>query len=123
MHTGSDTTAHRVYYQKLVEGNVPAMGGGAYKLAQDPRITPFGRTLRRYSIDEFPQLLNVLKGDMSLVGPRPPIPYEVEFYGPRELARLSVNPRLTGLWQGTGRCNLNFQGKGQLGLTYIFNCA
>jgi len=121
MHAGNDPTSHRLYYRRLVEGNLPAEGGGAYKLAHDPRITPFGRTLRRYSIDEFPQLLNVLKGDMSLVGPRPPIPYEVEFYGPRELARLSVNPGLTGLWQVSGRCNLNFQEMVELDLTYIAN--
>jgi lipopolysaccharide/colanic/teichoic acid biosynthesis glycosyltransferase len=121
MHAGNDATAHRKYYRLLVEGNVPAMGGGAFKLAQDPRITPFGRILRRYSIDEFPQLLNVLKGDMSLVGPRPPIPYEVEFYGPREFARLTVTPGLTGLWQVSGRCNLNFQEMIELDLTYIAN--
>jgi lipopolysaccharide/colanic/teichoic acid biosynthesis glycosyltransferase len=120
MFDGSDPSSHRQYYQQLIQGGAPPPNG-VYKLATDPRITPLGRVLRRFSLDEFPQLLNVLKGDMSLVGPRPPIPYEVEFYGPRELARLSVNPGLTGLWQVSGRCNLNFQEMVELDLTYIAN--
>ena len=120
MLNGNDPAAHRDYYAQLVRGEArPAEG--SFKLAQDPRITPLGRFLRRNSIDEFPQLLNVLKGDMSLVGPRPPIPYEVEFYGPREQTRLSVTPGLTGLWQVSGRCTLNFQEMVELDLRYISN--
>jgi exopolysaccharide biosynthesis polyprenyl glycosylphosphotransferase len=120
MYDGNDASSHRAYYQQLIRGGAAAPRG-AYKLADDPRVTSFGRILRRYSLDEFPQLLNVLKGDMSLVGPRPPIPYEVECYGPRELSRLAVSPGLTGLWQVSGRSNLNFQEMIELDLNYIAN--
>jgi lipopolysaccharide/colanic/teichoic acid biosynthesis glycosyltransferase len=82
-------------------------------------VTRIGRILRRYSLDEFPQLVNVLKGDMSLVGPRPSIPYEVEMYGPREMRRLRVRPGLTGLWQVSGRSTLTFQEMIELDLAYI----
>jgi lipopolysaccharide/colanic/teichoic acid biosynthesis glycosyltransferase len=74
-----------------------------FKLPMDPRITRVGRVLRRFSLDELPQLLNILAGDMSLVGPRPPLPREVESYEPRHLVRLSVVPGLTGPWQVNGR--------------------
>jgi lipopolysaccharide/colanic/teichoic acid biosynthesis glycosyltransferase len=120
MFDGNDPSAHRAYYAQLVTANVAAVRG-AYKLVDDPRVTPVGRVLRRFSFDELPQLLNVIKGDMSLVGPRPPIPYEVEFYGPRERARLSVTPGLTGLWQVSGRSTLSFKEMIELDLAYIDN--
>jgi lipopolysaccharide/colanic/teichoic acid biosynthesis glycosyltransferase len=85
----------------------------------DPRIIRTGRLLRRFSLDELPQLLNVLQGNMSLVGPRPPIPYEVELYNPRERLRLQATPGLTGLWQVSGRNRLTFQQMVELDLTYI----
>lgn len=115
---GNDASQHRAYYEQLIRGAAPPVKG-TYKMANDARITPFGRLLRRYSLDEFPQLINVLRGDMSLVGPRPPIPYEVSWYGPRELQRLSVTPGITGLWQVSGRSTLNFQEMIELDLAYI----
>mgnify|MGYP000921772785 FL=1 len=82
--------------------------GPIFKMKNDPRITPIGRFLRKYSLDELPQLFNVFKGDMSLVGPRPPIPHEVEQYDEYCLERLSVRPGLTCYWQIMGRSNLSF---------------
>jgi len=120
MFDGNDPAAHRAYYVELVTANTAA-AQGAYKLVADPRVTSVGRVLRRFSFDELPQLLNVVKGDMSLVGPRPPIPYEVELYGPRERARLSVTPGLTGLWQVSGRSTLSFKEMIELDLAYINN--
>jgi lipopolysaccharide/colanic/teichoic acid biosynthesis glycosyltransferase len=120
MYQNTDPTPHREYYARLVRGDALA-SVGSFKLTRDPRVTSFGRLLRRSSLDEIPQLLHVLKGDMSLVGPRPPIPYEVELYSPREMARLRVTPGLTGLWQVSGRSTLNFQQMVELDLAYIKN--
>ncbi len=83
--------------------------GAAFKIMQDPRITGVGRFLRQSSLDEFPQLINVLKGDMSIVGPRPQIPEEVLQYEPRHALRLLVKPGLTCLWQVSGRSHLDFE--------------
>jgi lipopolysaccharide/colanic/teichoic acid biosynthesis glycosyltransferase len=118
MYYGSDESVHRTYYQELIEGRAAPMGR-LYKYEADPRVTPIGRVLRRYSLDEFPQLWNVINGDMSLVGPRPPIPYEVQLYGSRELGRLSATPGITGLWQVSGRSTLSFQEMIDLDLAYI----
>jgi lipopolysaccharide/colanic/teichoic acid biosynthesis glycosyltransferase len=122
MHVGSDVGSgveiHRTYVRALI-GGVAEPNAGAFKLIDDPRVTPFGRVLRRFSLDELPQLFNVLKGDMSLVGPRPPLGYEVELYGARERARLSVPPGLTGLWQISGRSELSFHQMVDLDLQYI----
>ncbi len=90
-----------------------------YKLRRNPRVTRFGRLLRRTSLDELPQLLNVLRGDMSLVGPRPPIPYEVEHYLEWHKARLSVLPGLTGLWQIKGHHLTTFDEMVRMDLEYI----
>jgi len=89
------------------------------KLTQDPRITPLGRILRKTSLDELPQLWNVLKGDMSLVGPRPPIPYEVDEYQPRHMRRLHAKPGMTGLWQVEGRSAVDFEQMVVLDVDYI----
>lgn len=93
--------------------------GPAFKMAHDPRITPAGRFLRRTSIDELPQLFNILKGDMSVVGPRPPLPREVEQYNDWEWGRLAVRPGLTCYWQVSGRSNLSFDEWMTLDLKYI----
>ena len=90
-----------------------------FKWSADPRITPVGRILRRFSLDELPQLLNVLRGDMSLVGPRPPIPEEVERYTPRQLGRLAVRPGLTCTWQVGGRAEIPFEEQVEMDLDYI----
>jgi exopolysaccharide biosynthesis polyprenyl glycosylphosphotransferase len=92
-----------------------------FKAKQDPRITRVGKVLRRYSIDELPQLFNVLAGTMSLVGPRPPLPEEVAMYEPDALRRLRVRPGLTGLWQVSGRSNLNWEDSLRLDLWYVDN--
>jgi exopolysaccharide biosynthesis polyprenyl glycosylphosphotransferase len=95
--------------------------GPLFKLRQDPRVTPLGRWLRRYSIDELPQLLNVLRGEMSLVGPRPPLASEVARYEDWQLDRLEVRPGLTGLWQTSGRSELSFDEYVRLDLFYVEN--
>jgi len=95
--------------------------GPVFKIKNDPRITRIGEFIRKYSIDELPQLLNVLKGDMSLVGPRPPVSSEVEKYGDWEWRRLEVLPGITGLWQVSGRSDLSFQQWMNLDLYYIEN--
>jgi len=97
------------------------MTGPVFKMKSDPRVTPVGRVLRRFSLDELPQLWNVLKGDMSLVGPRPPIPEEVASYHRWHRRRLSMKPGLTCLWQISGRNNIDFDRWMQLDLQYIDN--
>ncbi|CAL9596780.1 hypothetical protein SUDANB106_05360 [Streptomyces sp. enrichment culture] len=95
--------------------------GGMFKIREDPRVTRLGRVLRRYSLDELPQLFNVLAGHMSLVGPRPPLPEEVERYDDTELRRLSVKPGITGLWQVSGRSDLSWDETVALDLRYVDN--
>jgi lipopolysaccharide/colanic/teichoic acid biosynthesis glycosyltransferase len=95
------------------------VNGPAFKIADDPRITGVGRVLRRLSLDELPQLWNVLVGDMSLVGPRPALPREVEIYDIWHRRRLSMKPGITGLWQVTARSNREFDDRAQLDLKYI----
>ncbi|MDD5449168.1 MAG: sugar transferase [Candidatus Omnitrophica bacterium] len=107
--------------EKLKEGmrHLSDMEGPIFKIKRDPRITRIGRFLRRTSIDEFPQLFNVLKGDMTLIGPRPPLVEEVRKYGKREMRRLSVKPGMTGLWQVSGRNDISFLEWMELDLYYI----
>jgi lipopolysaccharide/colanic/teichoic acid biosynthesis glycosyltransferase len=93
--------------------------GPVFKCRRDPRITPFGRLIRKLSIDELPQLINVLRGEMSLVGPRPPLPEEYGAYGPRERKRMHVTPGMTGIWQISGRSNLDFETWIDLDMRYI----
>jgi len=120
-----DDTKHREYSEAFVrngaEAGVDDSGRKIYKITDDPRVTPFGRFLRRTSLDEFPQIINVLKGEMSLVGPRPCLPYEWELYEDWHKARLSATPGLTGLWQVTGRSNVTFHDMVILDLYYLYN--
>jgi lipopolysaccharide/colanic/teichoic acid biosynthesis glycosyltransferase len=95
--------------------------GPLFKLRSDPRVTSVGRFLRRYSVDELPQLVNVLKGEMSLVGPRPPLASEVALYEEWQLDRLEVRPGITGLWQVSGRSELSFEDYVRLDLFYVEN--
>jgi lipopolysaccharide/colanic/teichoic acid biosynthesis glycosyltransferase len=122
MYVVNDHTLHKEFVARLIKGKVKAEEGsdsGIYKIQQDPRITPFGRLLRRTSLDELPQFWNVLRGDMSLVGPRPPIPYELENYDVWHRRRvLEVKPGITGLWQVTGRSRTTFDDMVRLDLQY-----
>jgi exopolysaccharide biosynthesis polyprenyl glycosylphosphotransferase len=95
--------------------------GPIFKMKNDPRITRVGRFLRRFSIDELPQIINVLKGELSLVGPRPPLPSEVEKYNEWEMKRMNVKQGITGLWQISGRSDLSFEEMSRLDLYYIQN--
>nr|BFE85692.1 hypothetical protein GCM10020093_082930 [Planobispora longispora] len=95
--------------------------GVLFKLRKDPRVTPVGSWLRRYSLDELPQLMNVLTGEMSLVGPRPPLPAEVAQYGTDVHRRLVVKPGMTGLWQVSGRSDLSWEESVRLDLRYVEN--
>jgi lipopolysaccharide/colanic/teichoic acid biosynthesis glycosyltransferase len=114
---------HRSYVLGVINGNgssqPTARDDGLQKLENDSRVTRVGAFLRRFSMDELPQLWNVLRGDMTLIGPRPPIPYEVDFYPPHWLRRLSVKPGLTGLWQVSGRNELDYAEMVELDLEYV----
>jgi lipopolysaccharide/colanic/teichoic acid biosynthesis glycosyltransferase len=119
MRSDADPRGHREYVTALIEGKA-ADGGrkNLYKLAVDDRITPVGRWIRKWSLDELPQLLNVIAGDMSLVGPRPAIPYEVEKYPSWYLKRFAVKPGLTGLWQVSGRNQRTYEEMVRLDIDY-----
>lgn len=107
--------------EELLEelNNQNELTGPVFKMKEDPRITKVGKFIRKTSIDELPQLFNILKGDMSLVGPRPPIPREVEKYTEYQLQRLSVKPGLTCIWQVSGRNSIDFDQWIELDLQYI----
>jgi lipopolysaccharide/colanic/teichoic acid biosynthesis glycosyltransferase len=121
MYTGSPDQVHREYVRKLLMQDEPPDGGrhGVFKLEHDERITPLGRLIRRSSIDELPQLLNVIRGDMSLVGPRPALPWEAEMFDAIYFPRFHVPPGLTGLWQVSGRNSLTMRQGLDLDLEYV----
>ncbi|MEJ5377799.1 MAG: sugar transferase [bacterium] len=123
MYHNCDQSLHREYVTRLIENRAEThdlKGKTFFKLARDPRVTPLGRILRITSLDELPQLFNVLKGEMSLVGPRPPIPYEVEHYKSWQLRRLlEARPGITGLWQVCGRATTTFEEQVRLDLRYV----
>ena len=108
---------NEVLYKKYIDNN--------YKLEpeEDPRITSIGRFLRKTSLDELPQFINVLKGDMSLVGPRPVVQEELKEYGPKKADFLSVSPGLTGYWQVSGRSNVGYPERVDLELHYVYNAS
>ncbi len=125
MKVNSDPALHQAYVKALIENDEVKMAAlqgtptAPRKLVNDPRIIKPGRLLRKLSLDELPQFWNVLRGDMSLVGPRPAIPYEVEMYKPWHLRRLEAQPGLTGLQQVKARCNTDFDTQMQRDLEYI----
>jgi lipopolysaccharide/colanic/teichoic acid biosynthesis glycosyltransferase len=127
MHVHADPAIHKAYVKALIENDeekMTALQGAKTqprKLVNDSRIIRPGRLLRKLSLDELPQFWNVLKGDMSLVGPRPAIPYEVEMYKPWHLRRLEVQPGLTGLQQVKNRCMTDFDQQVRLDIEYIKN--
>lgn len=117
MRSGDDTH-HREWLANFVLADAP-YADGAYKVRDDPRVTPLGRLLRRTSVDEVPQFVNVLMGDMSIVGPRPPIEYEYALYDEHARLRLTVKPGITGLYQVTARSQVPFSEMLALDLQYI----
>jgi lipopolysaccharide/colanic/teichoic acid biosynthesis glycosyltransferase len=124
MHSDSESELHRQYIARFIAGeaggkSVRNDGAVVYKLLGDPRVTSVGHFLRRTSLDELPQLVNVLKGEMSLVGPRPPLPYELEAYDIWHRRRLvEARPGITGLWQISGRSRVKFDDMVRLDLRY-----
>ena len=129
MKVGSDSNVHKEYIKKLISGNAERHqcegdGEGVFKLVGDTRITRVGAFLRKTSLDELPQFINVLRGEMSLVGPRPPIPYEVENYQVWHRRRLlEAKPGITGLWQVSGRSRVTFDEMVRLDLRYARDCS
>lgn len=126
MYADADEALHREAYQKNIDGGSDANAGDNEKpvfgkVKDDPRITRFGKLLRQTSLDELPQLLNVVRGEMSIVGPRPPIPYEVEQYELWHRKRLDMKPGITGLWQVSGRNRLTFDEMVRADIYYIEN--
>lgn len=123
MQVDCDDREHRAMNMREILGLNPPQGdvsAADYKLdRRDPRITTVGRVLRRFSIDELPQLINVLKGEMSLVGPRPSLPWEVELYTPEQRRRHVCQPGITGLWQVSGRNSLSMPEMLALDLIYV----
>jgi lipopolysaccharide/colanic/teichoic acid biosynthesis glycosyltransferase len=125
MHVNNDPAIHREYVGALINGgraheNPGTDGGGVYKIKHDPRVTRAGKILRRTSLDELPQMINVLKGDMSLVGPRPPIPYEYRDYRLWHRRRvMDMKPGITGLWQVNGRSAVSFDEAVRMDIRYI----
>jgi lipopolysaccharide/colanic/teichoic acid biosynthesis glycosyltransferase len=118
MHHGASAEAHRQYIAALVAGDVESRPG-LKKLTSDPRVTRVGGVLRRTSLDELPQLINVVRGEMAIVGPRPALPYELEHYEPEHFARFDVRPGITGLWQVSGRNTIGFLGMLALDCEYV----
>lgn len=124
MHVNNDDSIHRAYIKKMINQGEAASEDGeekVYKIKRDPRLIPIGAFIRRYSIDELPQLFNVLRGDMSLIGPRPPIPYEVDEYREWHKRRFEGPPGITGLWQVSGRNRLSFDEMVKLDIEYLEN--
>jgi lipopolysaccharide/colanic/teichoic acid biosynthesis glycosyltransferase len=113
MYVDADSASHQQYVHALINGDAKptaadGQGEGVFHIVDDPRVTPIGRFIRKYSLDEIPQFWNVLRGDMSLVGPRPPLPYEAAEYDEWQQQRLEVQSGITGVWQVAGRNHVSF---------------
>jgi lipopolysaccharide/colanic/teichoic acid biosynthesis glycosyltransferase len=130
MYRDAGDSVHREFVRRWIEGATPqngnrtltpAKGARVFKITNDYRVTKAGRFLRRFSIDELPQLINVVRGEMSLIGPRPALPYELELYADWHRNRLDAVPGITGLWQVSGRNQLSFDEMVQLDLEYLEN--
>lgn len=120
MYTNTSPELHKAYIKQLMKQNQPGSGTTTWlPPANDPRVTPLGRFLRRTGLDELPQLFNVVKGEMSLVGPRPPLTYEVELYESWQMHRMTITPGISGLWQVSGRGTASFEEMVRLDLEYI----
>jgi lipopolysaccharide/colanic/teichoic acid biosynthesis glycosyltransferase len=121
MYLDNDDRIHRDYVTGLLsdEAAAPAGASGLFKLEADPRVTRLGSWLRRSSLDELPQLINVLKGEMSLVGPRPVLSWEADMFGQRYQRRFDVKPGMTGLWQVSGRSRLSMREALELDVEYV----
>lgn len=126
MRSDCDDNLHREFTRNFIQGQMlkselDVTESSLYKITDDPRITSVGNFLRRTSLDELPQFINILKGEMSIVGPRPPLSYEYEHYADWHKLRLKVRPGLTGLWQVSGRSSVPFHEMVKLDLYYIEN--
>ena len=121
MHVDCDDRLHRDFVTRMLSGDTAgeAAPDGVFKLADDPRVTRIGHFLRRTSLDELPQLVNVLRGEMSLVGPRPALPWEIDLYGPTHRLRFQVRPGMTGLWQVRGRNRVDLARALDLDVEYV----
>jgi lipopolysaccharide/colanic/teichoic acid biosynthesis glycosyltransferase len=122
MYVNNDDAAHRNAIEQFMQGeriNTSTRTANHYKIVADRRITRVGKFLRKTSLDELPQFLNVLRGEMSLVGPRPALSYEVEFYSLHDRLRLTGKPGLTGIWQVYGRSRVPFKEMVEMDLTYL----
>ncbi len=119
MKVGTDDAQHRAYIERTSSPHAVAEAGGLYKLDRGDAVTPCGRWLRRTSLDELPQLLNVVRGEMSLVGPRPCIPYEVDCFAPHHLVRFEVPQGITGLWQVAARANSTYGESLDMDVAYV----
>jgi lipopolysaccharide/colanic/teichoic acid biosynthesis glycosyltransferase len=120
MSAGADSSLHQAHVEAYVRGRLhpEPRTPARFKLAEDPRVTRFGSILRRTSLDELPQLINVIRGEMSLVGPRPVPVYEVALYEEAHHERFAARPGITGLWQVSGRCDISFEDMINLDITY-----
>ena len=124
MRQDADDSIHRDFTRSFIEGrmsnsSLDEKAPSIYKLADDPRVTSVGNFLRKTSLDELPQFINILRGEMTIVGPRPPLQYELEYYEEWHKFRLKVKPGLTGLWQVSGRSSVPFNEMVKLDLYYI----
>lgn len=119
MRVDTDPEEHRNYIESIATSAASLNGNGMYKLTRDDAVTPFGRWLRKTSLDELPQLINVFRGEMSIVGPRPCIPYEVEYFQPHHVERFLVPQGITGLWQVSARANSTFGEALDMDVAYV----